>query len=231
MISYEEYSMKVHILHKSVVLMVFQKDILDILLIEGTHVRGHLGLPIPSLFPDIFSQKPAVAANPRENCPDHSPSTPPQSPLLRSTEARDTRTSDGEAETARDNGTGRSTEGDSRGDNLDENERSTENEDENAFLNTVAEKLEKLKRVSSVTGVLGFKDRNNSFNRVVLDRRGRGAPKLVGASHDVVFTCDTGTEEIDIYFKENNHIIKIACLFVCPRGTALVSEPGLEVTV
>ena len=38
--------MKVHVLHKSVVLIVFQKDILDILLIEGTRVRGHLGLPI-----------------------------------------------------------------------------------------------------------------------------------------------------------------------------------------
>ena len=38
--------MKVHILHKSVVLIVFQKYILDILLIEGTRVRGHLGLPI-----------------------------------------------------------------------------------------------------------------------------------------------------------------------------------------
>ena len=40
--------MKVHVLHKSVVLIVFQKDILDILLIEGTRVRGHLGLPILS---------------------------------------------------------------------------------------------------------------------------------------------------------------------------------------
>ena len=40
--------MKVHVLHKSVVLIVFQKYILDILLIEGTRVRGHLGLPIPA---------------------------------------------------------------------------------------------------------------------------------------------------------------------------------------
>ena len=38
----------------------------------------------------------------------------------------------------------------------------------------------------------------------MLDRRGCGAPKLVGASHDVVFTCDTGTGEIDIHFKEYN---------------------------
>ena len=128
----------------------------------------------------------------------------PEPLLLRSTEARDTRTSDGEAETARDNGTGRSTEGDSRGDNHDENERSTENEDENAFLNTVAEKLEQLKRVSFVTGVLRRRDRNNSLDRIVLDRRGRGAIKLVGASDDVVVTYDTGTGQIDFHFKEYN---------------------------
>ena len=41
--------MKVHVLHKSVVLILFKKNILDILLIEGTHVRGHLGLPITTL--------------------------------------------------------------------------------------------------------------------------------------------------------------------------------------
>ena len=68
--------------------------------IEGQCNDNHTQRQLPSLFPDIFSQKPAVAADPRENCPDHSPSTPPQPPLLRSTKARDTRTSVGEAERA-----------------------------------------------------------------------------------------------------------------------------------
>ena len=49
--------MKVHVLHKSVVLIVFQKDILDILLIEGTRVRGHLGLPIPIFLLSIQKDK------------------------------------------------------------------------------------------------------------------------------------------------------------------------------
>ena len=45
--------MKVHVLHKSVVLIVFQKYILDILLIEGTRVRGRLGLPISTDLADF----------------------------------------------------------------------------------------------------------------------------------------------------------------------------------
>ena len=94
--------------------------------------------------------------------------------------------------------------GDTRGDNSDENECSTDNEEESAFLETLTQKLEKVKRVSYVTGFLRFGDRNNTFHRIVLDRRGLGAPKLVGASDDVVLTCDTGTGQIDIHFREYN---------------------------
>ena len=42
-------------------------------------------------------------------------------------------------------------------------------------------------------------DRNEKFNKIVLDRRGPGVPRLLGESDDVILTCDTGTGDIDFF--------------------------------
>ena len=48
-------------------------------------------------------------------------------------------------------------------------------------------------------------NRNTDFKKVVLDRRGRGVPRLVCFSTDLVLICDTGT--LERYF----YIMKIPC--------------------
>ena len=40
-------------------------------------------------------------------------------------------------------------------------------------------------------------NRNNAFNSIVLDRRGRCVPTLLCRSCDVIVTCNTGTGETD----------------------------------
>ena len=42
-------------------------------------------------------------------------------------------------------------------------------------------------------------NRNKEFKKIVIDRRGRGVPRLVCFSTDTVLICDTGTLERDFY--------------------------------
>ena len=148
---------------------------------------------LPSLFPDMFS---SVGQPP--------PLSPPLSPA-RSTEARDARScSDAEMETAPGDGDGCDTASDLRGDTHEKCEESTESNEENAFLDLVRHRVKDAKCNSTffMPAMLGRKDRNNTFNNIVLDRRGKGVPRLLCCTDDVVLTYDTGTGEKDLHFRE-----------------------------
>ena len=62
------------------------------------------------------------------------------------------------------------------------------------------------KRLMGVTGksltrdMLKQKQRNGTFDKVVLDRRGPGVPRLLCRTHDILMTCDTGTRVADFLF-------------------------------
>ena len=45
-------------------------------------------------------------------------------------------------------------------------------------------------------------ERNNSFHKVIVDRRGRCTPRLVCCSDDVFITMNTGTGEKDLHIIE-----------------------------
>ena len=50
--------------------------------------------------------------------------------------------------------------------------------------------------------LLRHKDRNERFQRVVVDRRGKSAPTLICFSNDVILTMDMGTYEKDFHIME-----------------------------
>ena len=50
--------------------------------------------------------------------------------------------------------------------------------------------------------LLRHKDRNEKFQRVVVDRRGKSAPTLICFSNDVILTMDMGTYEKDFHIME-----------------------------
>ena len=45
-------------------------------------------------------------------------------------------------------------------------------------------------------------DRNNCFNKVVIDRRGQCVPQIVCCSDDIILTMNTGTGEKDFFLRE-----------------------------
>ena len=51
------------------------------------------------------------------------------------------------------------------------------------------------------------KDRNTSFRKVVIDRRGYRVPRVVCCSDNVVLTCDTVTGELDFHIIERKPTI------------------------
>ena len=53
----------------------------------------------------------------------------------------------------------------------------------------------------SVVEYLKYDFRNDTFWKIALDRRGPGVPRLLCNSDDLLFTCDTGTGEIDFFIK------------------------------
>ena len=56
---------------------------------------------------------------------------------------------------------------------------------------------------SAIIQRLRQRDLNQTFDNVVLDRRGRCAPKLLCRSDNVVVCCDTGTGELDFLLMKN----------------------------
>ena len=62
----------------------------------------------------------------------------------------------------------------------------------------------------SVVRKLKDETRNERFTKITLDRRGPGVPRVLCRTDDLIFTCDTGTGEIDFFvywdFDDSAHV-------------------------
>ena len=79
---------------------------------------------------------------------------------------------------------------------------SEESEGGQAFSENVEKIVKRAKDLPSMRRKLKSKNRNNTFKKVVLDRRYRPVPRLLLRSCDLTITCDTGTGET-FYFPDN----------------------------
>ena len=188
----------------------------------------HIYKQCPSLFPDVFpdpcrqststrqSEKTNVQRPPPsppdpvarasrsdgEEAQRHEDNTRPPSLLASIPDARDSWTDSGdEMDIASGDGAegGRGSEGGSdKGGNQD-----TESEREDtSFRDYIIEKVKNAECSTLTLNLLKHDDRNISFQKVVLDRRGRCVPTLVCISNDVILIMNTGTFEKDILFLE-----------------------------
>ena len=179
---------------------------------EGDNTAESSEKHYPSLFPDFF---PIRSTYSRESSAMRSPldsgsekDRPTVSPLV--PDARETGRGSAAAmevtpgnETEEADGTESSncaTDGEGAG------------EGEDTFLVTVRDKVTNAKCSPSIFGHLARKDRNNAFEKVVIDRRvtfGRGfsgAERVVCKANDVVLTYDTGNGSLDFHIIERRLI-------------------------
>ena len=139
-----------------------------------------------SLFPDLFP-KDERSASARVDCTVRSVSPP-----LRSAETLVSWGGETETETAAGQGDG--------GDESDMwsdtgSTASDESEGEQALLENVKRLVDQAKASPSLRKTLKCKDRNHTFDKVLLDTRYKSVPKLLCRSSDLIITCDTGTRE------------------------------------
>ena len=68
----------------------------------------------------------------------------------------------------------------------------------------------------SVVRNLKHETRNKRFSKITLDRRGPGVPRVLCRTEDLIFTCDTGTGEIDFFVKwDYDHSAEVLDLQRC----------------
>ena len=86
--------------------------------------------------------------------------------------------------------------------------------------NLLKQKLDKVRDKPHYLGLLKRMNRNKTFKKIVLDRRGRGVPKLVCLSDDVLLTCDTGTQKKDMHLLGDETFVVsdlLGCVTAWPR--------------
>ena len=66
----------------------------------------------------------------------------------------------------------------------------------------IVRKVKEAKCSTLTRDLIQKKDRNKSFRKIVIDRRGRGVPRLLCLSNDVILTINTGTGEKDFHIIE-----------------------------
>ena len=93
-------------------------------------------------------------------------------------------------------------ESDNESSESDTETKVTETESEQRITNIARHLIKRAKHLGIRPDILRQEDRNNIFNRIVLDRRCREAPSLVCISHDVIVTCYIETGETNFELRD-----------------------------
>ena len=110
----------------------------------------------------------------------------------------DTTTGDGGGDGSGGDGEREGTSGES--DTSSDTESEFSDSEENTFSHKVLQKLDSMPETTrDFMKSLSIRHRNERFNKIVLDRRGPGVPRLLGQSDDFILTCDTGTGGTDFF--------------------------------
>ena len=174
---------------------------------------------LPSLFPDIFPG--SRSTHPRESVTQSPPLSPcppyvrsgevrsarsceasgalrsPAPSPVRPAEERDARGGESEMETVASRSDG-GMESDTGSD------ESTDTDGEHALSDIVRKVVESVEGSPYLTRKLRRDYKNRTFNKIVIDRQGRGVPRVLCRSDDVIVSCDTGTGEVDFHLITKN---------------------------
>ena len=149
---------------------------------------------------------PNTIPGPDRTTQQHGDNTRPAAPLASVPDARDSRTtcSDNEMEVASGDGAegGSESEGESEGSDTGDNQDTETERDDAQSRELIVEKVKNADCSELTLNLLRHKDRNERFQRVVVDRRGKSAPTLICFSNDVILTMDMGTYEKDFHIME-----------------------------
>ena len=135
--------------------------------------------------------------DPSRQTQQHGDDTRPPPPLPAAPSARDSRTHSDQMDTADGAEGGWGSEG---GDTEGHWDTDTEWEDEQREI--IIDKVKHSNCSTLTRHLIKDKTRNKSFQRVVIDKRGRGVPTLVCFTNDVILTMNIGTGEKDIHVVE-----------------------------
>ena len=145
-------------------------------------------------------------------------------------------TTDSETDPARvtkvEGGAGNETEGSDTGTdwttNNDEEDMGQDYVTDDDFLAVVQKKAWSTSISKWTEGEIMKEERNNSFRKVTVDRRGRCTPRLVCCSDDVFITMNTGTGEKDLHIieRESGGFGQGDCLLRNTRGWPDIDRDG-----